>query len=377
MHHQLMGYYNGSLADSHSSGGSFVIRHNLIRNAYNGIRFTSKKGYDANVEIYDNTLINIRDNDFEPEHYAYNMLIYHNRSHNIHKTMSVDDVAGGYIYYFGNTVTMDTSAWARHICSGVWKIYAGEDSLSYPMYAFNNSFFVYGKAFNVMEAKARQLKHFNNAYFFAGTGGWVLNYVDETNAFDYDLSNVPWSNTMVANGMEQHGKMGNAGFINPATDNLRLSANSPAIDAGKAMSFEELGWTQTYRGKAPDIGAYEDNQLVDGPAFRFRMPDSAQFPYLETPRIVKYRADKNKLTVYFSAAINPATLSAAAILLQENRKNIEIKHARFPGNPFELVIETNTLLQQNHIALGFRSLPAGANGQPVTYWASAIPIIKL
>ncbi|MBS1564413.1 MAG: hypothetical protein JST39_08480, partial [Bacteroidetes bacterium] len=52
MHHQLMGYYNGSLVDSRASGGSFVIRHNYIQNAYNGIRFTSKKGFDANAEIY-------------------------------------------------------------------------------------------------------------------------------------------------------------------------------------------------------------------------------------------------------------------------------------------------------------------------------------
>jgi hypothetical protein len=51
MHHELMGYYNGSLVDSRASGGSFVIRNNFITNAYNGIRFTSKKGYDANVEI--------------------------------------------------------------------------------------------------------------------------------------------------------------------------------------------------------------------------------------------------------------------------------------------------------------------------------------
>ncbi|HSC39230.1 MAG TPA: choice-of-anchor Q domain-containing protein, partial [Chitinophagaceae bacterium] len=180
-----------------------------------------------------------------------------------------------------------------------------------------------------------------------------------------------------ASGMEPHGKTGNAGFVNQWGADLRLLAGSPAIDAGKTMSFDELGWTQTYRGKAPDIGAYEDNELVDGPAFRFRMPDSAQFSYRETPRMVKYRVDKNRLTVYFSAAINPATLAASTILLQNNGKRIDIKQTGFPGNPFELVIETNTLLQQNHIALGFRSLPAGANGQPVTWWASAIPVIKL
>jgi hypothetical protein len=376
MHHQLMGYYNGSLVDSRASGGSFVIRDNYIQNAYNGIRFTSKKGYDANVEIYNNTFLNIRDNDVEPEHYVYNMHIYHNRSHNIHKTMSVDAVAGGYIYYYGNTVTMDSSAWAKKICTGFWKVYGGEDSLTYPMNVFNNSFFGYGKAFNVMEARARQLKHCNNAYFFDGEGGWVLNYTDKTNVFDYDLSNKPWSASMVLNHFEQHGKIGAAGFINQYQGDLRLSPNSPAIDAGRKMAFEELGWTQTYEGKAPDIGAYEDAVLVDGPAFRFRVPEGAQFNYQEKPRIVKYRIEKNKLLVYFSAAINAATLPVAAILLQQHGEKVVVERAGFPRSPFELIIETGQVLEANTIALAFKALPAGRNGQAVTYWASAIPVAK-
>lgn len=376
MHHQLMGYYNGSLVDSRASGGSFVVRGNHIQNAYNGVRFTSKKGYDANVEIYNNQVFNIRDNDFEPEHYAYNMHIYHNRSYNIHKTMSVDAVGGGYIYYYGNTVSMDTTAWARKICTGFWKVYAGDDSLRYPMYAFNNSFFGYGKAFNVMEGKAFMLRHFNNAYFFAGEGGWVLNYVDKTNAFDYDISNKPWSASITTNGLERHGKIADVDFAGGGQGMLRLSKNSPAIDAGTIMSLKEFEWIQSYQGKAPDMGAYEGDDLVDGPAFRFRVPEGARFSYQEKPRIVKYKVQNNKLTLYFSSAINAATLPAASILLEEHGKKIVVARAGFPRNPFELVIETNSVLTEKDIALAFRVLPAGANGQPVTYWASAIPVIQ-
>ena len=115
MHHLNMGYLNGSLIDFHKTGGSIVIRNNTIINAYNAIRFRGVKGYDSNIEIYDNKISNIRDNDFEPEYYTFNLHIYHNYSHNIHKTLSVDNVEGGNIYYYGNIITSDTDQWTEKI----------------------------------------------------------------------------------------------------------------------------------------------------------------------------------------------------------------------------------------------------------------------
>ena len=374
MHHELMGYFNGTLVDSRASGGSFVIRNNRISNAYNGIRLTSKKGYDANIEVYNNTLNNIRDNDFEPEHYAFNLHIYHNRSHNIHKTLSVDDVAGGYIYYYGNTISMDADEWSKKICSGFNKIYGGEDSLSFPLYIFNNSFFGYGKNFNAMEKKARQLKHFNNAYFFAGADGWVLKYVDPTNAFENDLSNKPWPQSLVEHNMEQQGKIADVRYVNSAKGDLHINSNSPAKDAGRIMSFPELGWTQAYKGKAPDIGAYENNDLVEGPPFRFRLPDSAKFSYKERPRIVRYRAEGKKLFIYFSDQINTSSVTPLTILLGSHGRRIAVFDASFPNSKYELVIETKTKIDPATIAIGFQSLPRGMNGMPVTYWASVLPV---
>ncbi len=376
MHHELMGYYNGTLVDSRASGGSFVIRNNRISNAYNGIRFTSKKGFDANIEVYNNTLNNIRDNDFEPEHYAFNLHIYHNRSHNIHKTLSVDDVAGGYIYYYGNTISMDADEWSKKICSGFNKIYGGEDSLSFPLYIFNNSFFGYGKNFNAMEKKARQLKHFNNSYFFAGTDGWVLKYVDPTNEFENDISNKPWPESLTSHSMEQQGKIADVRYVNSAKGDLRVSGNGPAKDAGKVLSFPELGWTQSYKGKAPDVGAYENKELVEGPPIRFRVPDSAHFNYKERPRIVRYRIENKKLFIYFSDQINPSSVTPLTILLGSQGKRIAIYDVTFPNNRYELVIETKTRIDPGTVTLGFSSFPSGLNGMPVTYWASVLPVFK-
>ncbi|HEX7692209.1 MAG TPA: hypothetical protein VF408_07455 [Sediminibacterium sp.] len=375
MHHELMGYYNGSLIDSRASGGSFVIRRNRISNAYNGIRFTSKKGYDANIEVYDNELNNIRDNDFEPEHYAYNLHIYHNRSHNIHKSFSVDDVAGGYIYYYGNIITMDSSAWARQICSGWSKIYGGTDSMNYPLYFFNNSFFGYGKAFNAMEAPARMLKHYNNAYYFAGTDGWVLNHTHPTDAFDYDISNKTWSRTMSAANWEKNGLVADVLFADPLNRNLHLMPSSPAIDAGRKLQFPELGWEQSFIGKGVDMGAYEANELVEGPAFRFRKPEDAMFNYVETPRIVRYTITKNALHLFFSDAIDTSSVKTTGLWVYDNGKAIQPRSIRFGKDAYELIAETGNNLGEN-LSIQFVHPPVSIHGAMYTNWASAIPIKK-
>lgn len=376
MHHELMGYYNGSLIDSRASGGSFVIRRNTITNAYNGIRFTSKKGFDANIEVYENDLSNIRDNDFEPEHYAFNLHIYHNRSHNIHKTLSVDDVAGGYIYYYGNTVTMDSTPWAKKICSGFSKIYGGVDSLTYPLYFFNNSFFGYGKAFNAMEHTARMLKHFNNAYYFAGDHGFVLEQIDPTNAFDNDVTNKPWPQNIALNKLERNGVVADARFKNVFKRDLRLLPGSPAIDAGKQMIFPELGWQQAYAGNAVDAGAYEQNELIEGPAFRFRKPENAAFDYVETPRIVRFKIDGNKLKFFFSDAMEATSLSAGVIQVYSKQKPIKIKNTVLSETGYEWTIESMDTIKEKDLSIHFAKPPVSVRGGVYTNWASAVSIFK-
>lgn len=375
MHHELMGYYNGSLIDSRASGGSFVIRRNRISNAYNGIRFTSKKGYDANIEVYENDISNIRDNDFEPEHYAFNLHIYHNRSHNIHKTLSVDDVAGGYIYYYGNTVTMDSTAWAKKICSGFSKIYGGVDSLTYPLYFFNNSFFGYGKGFNAMEHRARMLKHYNNAYYFAGDQGLILEYIDPTNEFDNDITNKPWPSSIRNNGLEKNGKTADVKFRNVFQRDLRLQPSSIAIDAGKQLSFPELQWTQSFKGKSVDVGAYEDNEPVQGPPYHFRKPENAAFHYTETPRVVRYYVNGNKLHLFFSEAMDAQSLSNNNIEIQFRNKKLKVLNSVLQDGAYEWIVETDTQLIANEISIGFIKKPVSVHGGVYTNWAAAIPVI--
>ena len=378
MHGGALQYYNGSLINFSGTGGSVVIRNNTIINAFNGIRWTSQKGYDSNVEIYNNSVSYIRDNDFEPEYYTYNVQIYHNRSFNIHKTMSVDHVQGGYIYYFGNIITSDVSdSWASSIATSFWKIYGAEpNNLSYPMYAFNNSFCGCGKAFtNDAGTKAVQLKHFNNAYDFTKSSrNWQLNFWDSTDVFDYDVSNLPWPANITNNNQETHGKFTDPLYMDKNNFNLKLQANSPAIDAGKIMSFPEFGWVQSFQGAAPDIGAYEGDNLVDGPAFRFRTAPELNITYKEKPRIVKFQVVSNILYIYFSAPIDPITISAANINIQENDSSISILNASLLNDNYEMEIETQNLLVDSLLVFNFSQLPKGIDGEDVTFWASAINV---
>ena len=110
-----MGYFNGSLIDFNGTGGSIVIRNNEIIHSYNALRWRGEKGHDTNIEIYDNEISYARDNDFEPEYYTYNLHIYHNFSHNMHRNLSIDNIKGGEIFYYGNVITTDNDPWTQEI----------------------------------------------------------------------------------------------------------------------------------------------------------------------------------------------------------------------------------------------------------------------
>ncbi|HTR81344.1 MAG TPA: T9SS type A sorting domain-containing protein [Bacteroidota bacterium] len=380
MHEGILQYYNGSLINLTGTGGSVVIRDNTIVNAFNAIRWTALLDYDSNIEIYDNTVSDIRDNDFEPEYYTFNLHIYHNLSHNIHKTLSVDHVQGGYIYYYGNIVTSDADSWSNQIATSFWKVYGeGSTNLSYPLYAFNNSFCGVGKAFAMDDGTvAVQVKHFNNAYYFTASRGWNLDAVDSTDSFDYDVSNKPWPPNIINRNQETHGRLADAQFMNTTNFDLRLKQGSPAIDGGTTASFPEFGWVQSYHGSAPDIGAYEGDTLVEGPPFRFRTWPGLYFTYSEKPRIVRSKTSGNVLTLYFSAPLDSMTIAPGNIALSDKGSDIGVLSSSLSGDGYRLDIGVapGTSLDEHSLSIGFNPLPKGINGQDATMWAATISPYK-
>ncbi|MEJ2617926.1 MAG: hypothetical protein P8Z35_23425, partial [Ignavibacteriaceae bacterium] len=378
MHHKSMQYFNGSIIDFRGTGGNVVIRNNTIQNAFNAIRWRGKDGgYDSNVEIYGNNISQVRDNDFEPETYTYNLYIYHNFSHNIHRTLSVDHVNGGYIYYYGNVITTDNNPWTVKVCNSFWKIYGSPGrNLDYPLYLFNNSFYGCAYAYKTDAGESIQTKHFNNAYYFSLDNGWIVNKWDSTDVFDYDISNKKWPDNFIKHGQEKHGEIADIKYVDPLNSNLELQKDSPGIDAGRVISFPELGWSQSYSGNAPDIGAYEDGNLVEGPPFRFRIPPGINLPYKEKPRIVRYKVKDKELLLFFSGKLNKSSVDKNKIEVFQNGNLIDVKSATVSDDKYGIIFQTDKELDSDQLSISFKELPLGLNGERATYWASTINIHK-
>ncbi len=373
MHHKNTAYYNGSLIDFSGTGGSIVIRGNTIINAYNALRWRGEKGYDSNIEIYNNSISQVRDNDFEPEYYTFNLFIYNNVSHNIHRTLSIDNVEGGYIYYFGNVITADNTEWAKTVCTSFGKIYGSERQLDYPLYVFNNSFYGPEAAYKMDDGTAVNFKHFNNAYYFTWNQSFIVNKWEASDEFDYDISNKTWPENIRENNQEQHGIIADIKYTDPEKGNLRLLKDSPGVDAGKVLSFPEFGWTEKYEGLAPDIGAYENGKKIEGPAYRFRIPPHGKINYEEKPRIVKYITEGTKVILFFSDKIEKSSVNIQGINLFDGNNKLIIKSVSLPDE-YEMIIETNRIIAANELSISFNVFPKGVNGENVTYWASALRV---
>ena len=239
-HHGSRAYLNGGLIGSLGTPGSIVVRHNIVRNAYNGVRIRANRcdrpPCNVNVEIYDNDFQFVRDNPVEPEDEATNWWVFHNRIYNAHGWFSLDGVGGGPVYIFGNVGWFDEKLSRRCIqrdwagdrtfqaggsyaptseneCSRsrtgkVVKLGPGPIELKEPIYAFNNSWYVRAP---VVDGGTTKFRAWNNASLFcepnvAAPGMCVSEFNTEkscvqsmpdgttpyANGFPVDLDRVPF-----------------------------------------------------------------------------------------------------------------------------------------------------------------------------------------
>ncbi|HET7096033.1 MAG TPA: hypothetical protein VFJ68_01495 [Casimicrobiaceae bacterium] len=214
-HHGSRAYLNGSLISSFDTRGDIIVRHNIIRNAYNGVRISAKNckqpQCNVNVEIYDNDFQFNRDNPVEPETQAINWWIHHNRIYDAHGWFSLDGVGGGPVYIWGNVGWFDDKP-ARECIPAMWaadrtlqadgsyaptaengcsrsrtgkviKLGPGETELSEPIYVFNNSWYVRAP---VVDGGVGKFRVWNNATLFCdpnaiAPGMCVAEYETEKN----------------------------------------------------------------------------------------------------------------------------------------------------------------------------------------------------
>jgi hypothetical protein len=350
------------------------MRGNTIVNVFNAFRSRPDAiNDDANGEIYDNVIRNVADNDFEPEGWAFNLHYYHNRLHNIHKMYSIDDVQGGPIYVYGNVITQSKDNNATTKVSGIWKYKGGP--LTAPCYAFNNSYYTEAKVLKSGEGTNQLLRHYNNAYFFfQGSNRFQAVDCDTTYRFDHDCINQSWPATITSKKQEQNGIQNYSGkmFRDGEEEDLRLEPGSECIDAGKVMEIPEFDWVQSYLGDAPDIGAYEGEELVEGPPFRYIEPPGGD-PYSEKPRIVRHRINESQLVLYFSAALDTTSVDQDSIEIIHEDQSILVTEMAFLDHSFGLVLETEqTLADDGKLSVLFHSRPFGLNGEEMTHWASKL-----
>ena len=401
-----MQHFNNQIIFPRDSGGSIVVRGNQIRNVFNAYRNKSGGAIqdNGNVEIYDNFISKVRDNVFEPETVIWNAHFYRNTLFNCRKPYSFDNVSGGYIYIWGNTQYQEenpilgprtASDEDRQSISGIYKYYRTDPDnppFEYPLYVFNNSIYTEATAFQELDGRIpnHMMRHFNNGYFFFKYGGFGLDYWDPSYEFDHDIANLPdWPASLITNGQEQHGILGDIKFVDPLDGVLTVRSDSPAIDAGKVITIPELGWTLDYKGRAPDIGAYEKGRRIDGPPFRYREPgggeDTLGDGYLEKPRIVRHAiVAEDKLKLWFSYPLDPATVSPSSIKVVVEDDVVGIDAVTLTDDNYGLVIGLVITAdddefeedEEDEIALRFTTLPSGINGQPVTHWASTLPLAK-
>lgn len=272
-------YFNGGFLSTKGIRGKVVVRRNRILDAYNGIRMKvdnpnphQSPPMNADVYIFDNDFIRIRDNPIEPEVFAYNWHVRHNRLVDCHSWFSFDGVTGGYWYLYGNIGyflsrqgSADSSA---HTMGRVLKLsyqtyprtVNSERVPVFPWFVFNNSWHLrcplIGGRNDLSQADGSEgldftahLHFFNNAFEWCDAGRhgpWVCEPIDMIHNFDfsrsvdinfdYNICDRPdyFSYLSALGRAEKHGKLASG----PIFDRLANGAFPLAGDSGASRS----GW---------------------------------------------------------------------------------------------------------------------------------------
>ncbi len=394
LHHGAYKHYNGGLYGGGAAAGGTVIRYNNAGYGFNGMRWwlgdktSALARHQANIEIYDNHFHHFRDNIIEPENFTWNLHIYHNRLDSCPKgVFSIDGVAGGEIFIYANTGRWSQDGAPEPNAWTVYKFgnYTQKDSLTSPLHIYHNSF-DYGAAF-ARGSKVRKandhLRHFNNAYHHQGAAHLgLVDWPGQDCQFDYDVSSASFSPSVLAAGYEPHGiGAGDPQFADTAQNDYRIPAASPARDAGKVID----GFTLWHTGKAPDAGACENGRRVYGMPFLYRDPPGGAL-YKERPRIVRIFARGTTLALFFSAPLEPASLTPKTIHLASVEDTasppaaIAVKSVRFPlqSQTHIAVLELDALpATAARLDVRFETLPQSLNGERGTMWAADTRLVRI
>ncbi len=374
IHHGEYRHYNGSIFQGDRISGVFVLRNNEIKNTFNAFRLSpvGEGQMDllacSNGDIYNNLIINTSDNVLEPEVYCHNLYFYHNKLINGHAFISVTEVGGGPIFLYGNTGLSEPDCedgWA------IFKISNRERTMTEPFYIFNNSWYVdYNITGRRMGWWNDHIVHFNNAYFFEGIDTFGIQSSGDDSYYNYDCTNAVFPDFFREMGFESDGIEREPMFTDPLGNDFRLKDDSPCIESGKL--YEDL--LTHYEGSAPDIGAYDGNKLVSGPAFKFSVPE-AGIPFREHPRITRYKLADKRLILWFSIPMDDKLMIQSEPVLQVENISVPAKLETIEddGYCFRFMLEKE-VDPESDLVLVLSGWPSGMNGMMMTSWASALKV---
>lgn len=244
-------YLNGAIFGSFDIKGPVTIRKCEISHAFNAIRMDARtnnieRNRNREIYIYDNHFSYIRDNAIEPEKVAYNLWVFDNILVNVHAAFSLDGVAGGYWYYFGNRILNGFKPGLEGQPNRGGKIFKFHEEgpwPDYPFYAFHNS--IRTRTAYTKSGRTNLWHHYNNAISICRSGEhcdadremfpistrsfeWRQNY-----DFENDLCDHPdFPDALRAAGFLVDGiAVPDGVFADPREESLELAEGSPGFDA--------------------------------------------------------------------------------------------------------------------------------------------------
>lgn len=302
-HHGPYAYYNGALAGGVDVHGNIEVSGNTVRNAFNGVRFTTSSKnpksivgrFNVNVRVHHNTFENIRDNAVEPENTLLNWHIHDNRIKNAHAAFSIHDFTGGFLYIYANELWFDDrggSDYQENRGGKIYKLRHKGPLPQWPVHIFHNS--IYSRNFLIKKARSKNLYHRNNAVQFCSPDDHAKTCLcrddreflrkfpvdkdeealpwDPSVVFDGDASTKPFGELKDKQGQEANGIVhSDLGFTDPRHGCFKPTEDSPLRQAGRVFELREgvdlppgqPSWSNGTPKRPPDIGSAQSaNKLT-------------------------------------------------------------------------------------------------------------------
>ncbi|MCK4748447.1 MAG: hypothetical protein KAT15_15455, partial [Bacteroidales bacterium] len=277
---------------------------------------------------------------------------------------------GGEIYIYGNTAVSlpgSEDGWT------IFKISSRKQGLSMPLYIFNNSWQV---DFDIIGSPGHiwtnnHIRHFNNACYSEQGDSFGIYKLGLDNKFDYDCSNVPFPSLLTGKGFEKNGMVTDPLFLDPYNNDFRLQEQSPCIDRGKQADHLIM----EFHGKGPDIGAYDNGELIEGIPFRYMEP-AAEVPYQEMPRITRHKQSGNTFKLWFSSPLSEASVLSTSFWIRNGKgiHELGLEGLSEDGYCLSLTLDQQQISDLTEVLVS--GWPRGKNGMLCTSWAATIPVRK-